>query len=255
MESGELALAFLAEAERLGAAVDLVILDYQMPGMNGAEMLRRLRRTGARTGVILLTSVDDMLALRELKAAGAQAILTKPARSTLLRETISEVRAKARRTMRAEQPAPEAKGAVPAARAEVVPDGEIDILVAEDNEVNQLVLRQILDGTGRRYMVAENGREALALWRSRHPALIIMDVSMPEMNGLEATEAIRRAEAEEGLRRTPIVGLTAHALEGDRERCLKAGMDDYMTKPVSPARLEAKVDEWLPAAGVALGAG
>ncbi|MCT7374416.1 hybrid sensor histidine kinase/response regulator [Chelativorans salis] len=255
VESGEMALAFLAEAERMGAAVDLVILDYQMPGMNGAEMLQRLRRTGTRTGVILLTSVDDMLALRELKAAGAQAILTKPARSALLRETISEVLAKARRTARAEQPVPEVESAVPAVQTEAVPSGEIDILVAEDNEVNQLVLRQILDGTGRRYVVAEDGREALALWRSRRPALILMDVSMPEMNGLEVTEAIRRAEAEQGLQRTPIVGLTAHALEGDRERCLEAGMDDYMTKPVSPARLEAKVDEWLPATDVAWRAG
>jgi CheY-like chemotaxis protein len=120
------------------------------------------------------------------------------------------------------------------------------ILVAEDNEVNQLVFRQILSGFGQDFSLAENGRQALELWKKERPALIIMDVSMPEMNGLEATRAIREIEESEGLARTPIIGVTAHALKGDRDKCMDAGMDDYLTKPVSPGRLESKILEWLP---------
>lgn len=264
VESGAVALAFIEEAERRGAGVDLMVLDYQMPQMSGAQVLREMRARGLleRIGVVLLTSVDDTIALRELKSSGAEAILTKPTRSALLRETIEEVLAgmqepgrqpKDRPHPGPERPAPvilhgpklvemqEREPAV-AARPET---GGVEILVAEDNEVNQLVFEQILGGMGRQFAVAENGREAVDAWRRHRPALILMDVSMPEMNGHEATRAIRRAEEAEGVPRTPIIGLTAHALEGDRERCLEAGMDDYMTKPVSPARLEAKIREWL----------
>jgi CheY-like chemotaxis protein len=120
-----------------------------------------------------------------------------------------------------------------------------DILVAEDNEVNQLVFRQILEQLGHGFQIVGDGRRAVEAWRTSRPRVILMDVSMPEMNGLEATAAIRAAEAAEGLSRTPIIGVTAHALKGDRERCLEAGMDDYLTKPVSPQRIAAKLAEWM----------
>ncbi|WP_309085304.1 response regulator [Chelativorans sp.] len=260
VENGRIALAFLHEAARLEAPVDLVILDYQMPGMNGAELLRRLRMSphGADTPAVLLTSVDDATALRDLKSAGARAVLTKPARSAVLRKTITEILAQTPRAARRAEAAGELRhnaGGGPKS-AEILslpsaPERKLDILVAEDNDVNQLVFRHVLENSGRRFAIAENGREAVALWRRGRPALVLMDISMPEMNGLEATAAIRLAEAEEKLARTPIIGLTAHALEGDRERCLRAGMDDYMTKPVSPAKLEAKISEWLPRADAA----
>ncbi|WP_265520067.1 response regulator [Nitratireductor luteus] len=264
VESGAVALAFIEEAERLGAGVDLMVLDYQMPRMNGAQVLREMRAGGLldRIGVVLLTSVDDTIALQELKSSGAEAILTKPTRSALLRGTIEEVLAGMQeRGWRSKDEAgtepaklapvisytlgPKVKRQREAVVAPVPETGGAEILVAEDNEVNQLVFEQILGGMGRKFTLAENGREAVEAWRKHRPALILMDVSMPEMNGHEATRAIRWAEDAEGLPRTPIVGLTAHALEGDRERCLDAGMDDYMTKPVSPARLEAKISEWL----------
>lgn len=125
---------------------------------------------------------------------------------------------------------------------------DLQILVAEDNEVNQIVFTQILEELGLSYQIADNGGTVVELWKSKRPALVLMDVSMPVMNGHEATRAIRELEAaDDTLGRTPIVGVTAHALSGDMERCLEAGMDDYMTKPISPEKLEAKISDWLPA--------
>ncbi len=126
------------------------------------------------------------------------------------------------------------------------------ILVAEDNEVNQIVVEQILLDAGHSYAIVENGRLALEQFKAARPDLVLMDVSMPEMNGLEATEAMRAAEAEAGDGvHTPIIGLTAHALKGDKEICIDAGMDDYMPKPISPDALQAKIAEWLEKSGKA----
>ena len=124
------------------------------------------------------------------------------------------------------------------------PNAPLDILIAEDNEVNQLVFGQILNGLGLTYRIAGNGRTAVEMYRALQPKLILMDVSMPEMNGYEAARAIRAAEARTGSH-IPIIGVTAHALKGDREKCLEAGMDDYLAKPVSPDRLGAKIGTWL----------
>ena len=124
------------------------------------------------------------------------------------------------------------------------------ILVAEDNEVNQIVVEQILIDAGHAYVIVDNGKLALEQFMAERPDLVLMDVSMPEMNGLEATRAMREAEAEAGDGvRTPIIGLTAHALKGDKEICLEAGMDDYMPKPISPDALQAKIAEWLQTSG------
>ncbi|WP_292139838.1 response regulator, partial [Mesorhizobium sp.] len=120
----------------------------------------------------------------------------------------------------------------------------LDILVAEDNEVNQMVFTQILGETGYGFEIVGNGRKALDAYGRLNPRMILMDVSMPEMNGLEATAVIRRLEEESGMH-VPIVGVTAHALKGDRERCLEAGMDDYLPKPISPRALLEKLERWL----------
>lgn len=122
--------------------------------------------------------------------------------------------------------------------------GQVTILVAEDNDVNQMVVEQILETTGHSFTIVANGREALDLYHELQPALVLMDVSMPDIDGLEATKAIREAEKETG-RHIPIIGLTAHALKGDREMCLEAGMDDYMSKPISPDKLISVIDGWL----------
>jgi len=118
------------------------------------------------------------------------------------------------------------------------------ILVAEDNEVNQMVIEYTLLDAGYEFMIVENGKLAVQQFQSIKPDLILMDVSMPEMNGMEATQAIRELEVETGGHVT-IVALTAHALQGDRERCIEAGMDDYMPKPISPKALTERLAQWL----------
>lgn len=121
------------------------------------------------------------------------------------------------------------------------------VLVAEDNHVNQIVFEQILEGIDADFRIVCNGEEALAAWRASAPDLILMDVSMPVMNGLQATQAIRKAERDEtgSASHTPIIAVTAHAMGGDKERCLSAGMDDYLSKPVSPDKLEAIIAKWV----------
>ncbi|MEM7290569.1 MAG: response regulator, partial [Pseudomonadota bacterium] len=124
-------------------------------------------------------------------------------------------------------------------------DGQIDVLVAEDNEVNQIVFKQILANTNVTFKIVENGRLAVANYKASPPKMILMDISMPEMNGKEAAQAIRQHERQNNLRRTPIIGVTAHALKGDMEACIEAGMDDYLSKPVAPSKLVVKVEQWL----------
>ncbi|WP_245489370.1 MULTISPECIES: PAS-domain containing protein [unclassified Mesorhizobium] len=265
-ESGAEGLKVLIAAAAYGVPVDCVVLDYQMPGMSGAEMARIVRNTAglAHTPIIMLTSVDQSLANTAYRDLGIDAQLIKPARSSILLETLVATIQRHRHSSAAAQPAAAAQGAPraapaqtaasdramlqpPPARARPRPaDAELglDILVAEDNEVNQLVFTQILGETGYRFEIVSNGRKALEAFGKLNPRMILMDVSMPEMNGLEATGAIRRLEEDMGTH-VPIVGVTAHALKGDRERCLEAGMDDYLPKPISPRALLEKLERWL----------
>jgi PAS domain S-box-containing protein len=120
---------------------------------------------------------------------------------------------------------------------------DLDILVAEDNEVNQIVFSQILEGLGYRYAIAADGEEAVTLWRERSPRLILMDVSLPKLNGFEASCAIRTLEGEEV--RTPIIGVLAQAFERDRDQCFSSGMDDVILKPISPEALETVFEKFL----------
>ncbi len=121
-------------------------------------------------------------------------------------------------------------------------NSQVDILIAEDNEINQFLIDEILRSTEYSFRIVDNGEKAVQAWRDYAPRLILMDVSMPVMGGIEACEAIR--EQEHGIR-TPIVAVTAHALRGDRQRCMDAGMDDYLCKPVSPKSVTAMVTRWI----------
>ncbi|WP_292224959.1 PAS-domain containing protein [Mesorhizobium sp.] len=264
-ESGAEGLKVLIAAAAYGVPVDCVVLDYQMPGMTGAEMARIVRNTAglAHTPIIMLTSVDQSLANTAYRDLGIDAQLIKPARSSVLLETLVATIQRHRHTSAAAQPAvggglsQAAPGQTatsdramlqpPPVRARQRPaeaERGIDILVAEDNEVNQMVFTQILGETGYRFEIVGNGRKALDAFGKLNPRMILMDVSMPEMNGLEATGAIRKLEQDMGTH-VPIVGVTAHALKGDRERCLEAGMDDYLPKPISPRALLEKLERWL----------
>ncbi len=244
------ALAVMRAACENDIKLDLVILDYQMPEMDGAEVLRIMREDPALSHlpVVMLTSVDSAEANKKLNGLGAEANLTKPTRSSHLLETILQVMAdnQASIVSRNEAAQRDAPQVTKSQFATVVSEPQqLDILVAEDNQVNQIVFRQILEETGLNYKLVENGRLALAAYKVQQPRLILMDVSMPEMNGKEATVAIREFESQKNLNRIPIVGVTAHALKGDMESCIDAGMDDYLSKPVSPKNLVLKVQQWL----------
>lgn len=252
-EGGATGFAILEAAADLGIKVDAVVLDYHMPDMNGAEVARCLRADSrfADLPIIFLTSMDISGTEKEFAALNGHAHLMKPARANVMRNTVVEV-VRASRVKQASEteimrlqkeveaaPPPAATPAPKKRAADFV-----DVLVAEDNEVNQIVFTQILQGTGLSFLVVNNGQEAVEAWEQHTPRLIMMDVSMPVMNGHQATKLIRQKEQGQG-HRVPVIGVTAHALESDRELCLDAGMDDYMSKPISPELLEDKIRQWL----------
>ncbi|QKK30214.1 response regulator [Rhizobium indicum] len=247
-EGGGTGLAILEAAAGLGVTVDAVVLDYHMPDMNGADVARRLRADPrfVELPIIFLTSMDISGTEKEFAALNGHAHLMKPARANVLRNTVVEVvrASRVRQASEAEIARLQTEVAVPAPAPQKRAAEFVDVLVAEDNEVNQIVFTQILQGTGLSFLVVDNGEEAVAAWERHTPRIIMMDVSMPVMNGHQATQTIREREKGQG-HRVPIIGVTAHALESDRELCLDAGMDDYMSKPISPELLAEKIRQWL----------
>jgi PAS domain S-box-containing protein len=259
--SGPEGIAVLKAVAAHGLKVDCIILDYQMPVMTGADVAREVRATPliAATPIVMLTSVDQSLGQPGYRSLDIDAHLIKPARSSALLEavvsTIQKHRGKADGVDQAPPPAPQPAAFVPQAPEPARPElriksrpnearHRVDILVAEDNEVNQLVFTQILSETGHTFEIVGNGRLAVEAQKTMNPKMILMDVSMPEMGGLEATGKIREAEQITG-EHVPIVGVTAHALKGDRERCIESGMDDYLSKPISPKALMQKIERWI----------
>jgi PAS domain S-box-containing protein len=269
-------LEVLRAAANFNVGVDCLILDYQMPGMNGAEMAKIMSQSRklAEVPIVMLTSVDQSLSGVVGREANIVTQLVKPVRSSQLLETVVSAIQKRRegstpagerdlsafRSMRASKPsaapvtedrpmadapnADPAEAPTSAGKPARRTHAGLDVLVAEDNEVNQLVFSQILGETDLSFELVANGKLAVDAYQTLKPRMILMDVSMPEMNGLEATGAIRELETMSGVH-VPIVGVTAHALKGDRERCLESGMDDYLSKPISPKALLEKVQAWL----------
>jgi len=265
VESGPRAINVLQNAVAKDIKIDLIISDYQMPGMNGGDLFRSLQSKAdfAEIPMILLTSVNADNAIRRLKEEGLASVLTKPARASLLLDTITKCLFKSQNskavpiaTKRVDRLPPLAE-ASPVRRPE--PSGSLenrtiskldaapaglDVLIAEDNETNQIYIKYLMEQMGVRFKIVPNGRAAVDYWRSESPGLILMDISMPEMNGYQATQAIRATEKKNGLGRTPIIALTAHTLKGDEERCIEAGMDDFASKPISVVGLKSKLARW-----------
>ncbi len=229
--SGADALAALAA----GGAFDVVLTDHDMPEMDGIALLRRIRAEGWTVPVMLLSS-NPAMAMAEADAGELAAILQKP----LLR---ADLYRRLQSLTRPAEPEPEVAEVV----ALPVPSERraVRVLAAEDNRTNQLVFQKMVRGTGIELTFASNGREAVDLWQSLRPDMIFMDISMPEMDGREAAQAIRRAEA--GQRHVPIIAMTAHAMEGDAESILAAGIDRYMTKPLRKGAIIDMLVEYRPA--------
>ncbi|MBX3026842.1 response regulator [bacterium] len=226
--SGAAALAALDDAA--GDPFALVVLDMQMPEMDGAETARRIR-ADARVADLPLLLLSSTAALRDSGATPFAAALAKPVRQAALLRTLREILGgRAERRPRRVAPALASGGESPR------------VLLAEDNAVNRTVALRMLQKLGCRAEAVETGRQAVGAVERAHYDLILMDVQMPEMDGFEATAEIRRRA--DDRRRTPIIAMTAHALEGDRERCLAAGMDDYVSKPMTIAALAEALARW-----------
>jgi two-component system, sensor histidine kinase and response regulator len=230
-ESGESGLAELSRAASEGNPYRLLLLDEQMPGMDGMEVLERIRQNPALESVVImmLTSSDQVEGVALCRKMGVETYLIKPISS-------SDLLASIRLAIGAHTLAGTVTRPVAAISASSL---SLRILLAEDNLVNQKVAMGMLGKMGHRITLATNGMEALEQWRQSNFDLILMDVQMPEMNGLQATMQIRREEATGA--HVPIVAMTASAMREDRDHCLEAGMDDFISKPVSYKVIEEMI--------------
>jgi CheY-like chemotaxis protein len=228
--SGTEALAALEQAQMTGTPFSMVLLDYQMPEMDGFQLAERIKQHPdfAPTVVMMLTSAGQRGDGRRCRELGVAVYLTKPVRQSLLLEALLEVTARTR----ANEPISQliTRHTLPQ------PQQGLRVLLAEDNKVNQLVALRVLEKQGHRVILANDGREALLAFEDNELDVILLDVQMPEIDGLEAATEIRRREAGNG-KRIPIIGLTAHAMAEDRRACLAAGMDAYLAKPFQPREL------------------
>jgi signal transduction histidine kinase/CheY-like chemotaxis protein len=239
-ESGPAALDRLRAARREGRPFSLALLDMQMPGMDGITLAREIHSDPelAETPAILLSSMGSNWSAEDLSAIGIRTRLTKPVRHSNLIQSIVNVLARPnpgedREPVDPTPPLPR--------RASTGSKG--CVLLVEDNVVNERVATRMLERLGYRVEVAANGIEALATMDEKSFDLVLMDCQMPQMDGFEASRAIRLREG--SAKHTTIVAMTANAMQGDRERCLEAGMDDYISKPVVIGDLEAILDRWM----------
>ncbi len=234
-DSARAALAQLDRAANAGQPVSLIVTDLHMPDMDGFQLTETVRsRDAYRTlPVVLLTSSaspGDNARCAELQIA---ARLLKPVKQSLLLDNLMRILSGASRIDAA------APRTAPAGAS--VADRALRVLLAEDNAVNQKFAVRLLSGAGHEVTVACNGREAVDRWSQGAFDIVLMDVQMPELDGLDATREIRAREGPTG-RRTPVVAMTANAMAGDREACLDAGMDGYVSKPVKKEALFAEID-------------
>ncbi|HUJ33114.1 MAG TPA: response regulator [Candidatus Acidoferrum sp.] len=240
VDSGPRALLELPAAIEAGKPYRLILLDMHMPGMDGFQFVEHLRRRPeiSTATIMMLTSAGHRGDSERCKALGISAYLLKPIRQSELREAIARLLG-----------AKEQQGAIPLITRYSLydardPESVLRILLVEDNVVNQRLATRMLEKRGHRVVLAGNGREALAALAKDNFDLVFMDVQMPEMDGFEATAAIR-ALKDDGKARVPVIALTAHAMQGDREKCLTAGMDGYLTKPIMPRVLDDLLESYL----------
>ena len=266
--SGVEALDDIAAAADRGENYDLIIMDWKMPGMDGLETTRRIREqfTGARLPrIIMVTAFGRQEVMQQAQTVGMEGFLIKPVNPSVMLNTIMQAFGKDA-VQRSREDSDQgtvgkALGRISGAR----------ILLAEDNEINQQVAKEILTNAGMQVSLALNGQEALDMVRRHDYDAVLMDIQMPVMDGYEATKRIRRWE--EGIRKSevgsrnkkggdsesnsafriphsafhslPIIAMTAHAMTGDREKSLAAGMNDHVAKPIDPSELFTILDKWI----------
>jgi two-component system sensor histidine kinase/response regulator len=218
---------------------DLVLLDMHMPEMDGEETLRVIKDNPEirDVPVVILTSIGERGDVARLEALGCAGYMTKPIKQSQLFDTIV--------TVLSQKKADTKEKPMPIVTRYIITEQKyqgVRILVAEDNPMNLKLAVTLLKKAGYSVDAVENGRLAVKALKQASYDLIFMDVQMPEMDGFEATKVIREIEGES--KHTPIIAMTAHAMKGDRERCLQAGMDDYISKPIEPKEMFNAVEKW-----------
>jgi signal transduction histidine kinase/CheY-like chemotaxis protein len=240
VDGGREALVQLSEAREAGEPYGLILTDMHMPDMDGFALVEEIRQRPelATATIMMLTSAGHRGDAARCQELGVAAYLLKPIRQSELREAIARVLG-----------AREQDGAIPLITRFSLsdarePNGFLRVLLAEDNLVNQRLAVRLLEKRGHQVVVAATGLEALRALEKEKFDLVLMDVQMPEMDGLEATIAIRNKEKSTGLHQ-PVVAVTAHAMKGDREKCLAGGMDGYLTKPIRPQDLDQLLEIYV----------
>jgi len=235
VENAQEAFRLLCQAQESGEPFDLVLTDVSMPEMDGFDLAKRIKDDSkiSSTLIMMLTSGDQPGNITRCEELGIVAYLLKPVKQSELLDAI---------LLAVGATDAEDDEAVLAAAAEAPDVRPLTIVLAEDSLVGQKLVVGILKKFGHAMYVANNGKEVLGLMESHQPDLILMDVQMPELDGLETTAVIRSKEARLGSH-VPIIAMTAHAIKGDRERCLEAGMDAYVSKPIHARRLFAAIEE------------
>jgi two-component system, sensor histidine kinase and response regulator len=240
VNGGAGALAQLSAAREEGEPYNLILTDMHMPDMDGFALVEQIRHKPelATATIMMLTSAGHRGDAARCQELGVSAYLLKPIRQSELREAVARVLG-----------AREHDGAIPlitrfSLQDAREPDAYLSVLLAEDNLVNQRLVVRLLEKRGHRVVVAGTGLEALQALEKESFDLVLMDVQMPEMDGLEATAAIREKEKSNG-RHQPVVALTAHAMKGDREKCMAGGMDGYLSKPIRPQELDQLLEIYV----------
>jgi CheY-like chemotaxis protein len=236
--SGEEALRIL-QGQGQGRPFELVILDWAMPGLGGIETARRImedQKIEKKPAIFLSTAYDQEEILGRAEEIGIKSLLFKPVTQSVLfnaiMETLGSGAPQEARRLGRESAVNGSLKAISGAR----------VLLAEDNDINQQVAREILEGAGLAVTIADNGREAVEALEREEFDLVFMDIQMPEMDGLSATRVLR---AQERFQELPIIAMTAHAMSGDKEKSLAAGMNDHISKPIDPNELFTLLLKWV----------
>jgi CheY-like chemotaxis protein len=238
VDGGKKAIAVLKEAKDSGNPYPLVLLDVNMPDMDGFTTAEHIKNTPELSGVtiMMLSSAGRREEMRRCKELGISIHLTKPVKQSELLEAIMKAlgTVSSVRTTDAQHSNPQP----------MKPGSNLHILLAEDNPINQKLTIRVLQKRGHHVTLVENGKQALEQTEKEDYDLILMDVQMPVMGGFEATERIRAREKRTGVR-TPIIAMTACAMKGDKEKCLQAGMNGYVSKPIQVDELYKTIEQVL----------
>jgi len=239
VEDGPHALVELEKAAAEGNPYELVLMDWKMPKMDGIETSKRIKADEKLTSIptiIMVTAYGREEIMKQAESTGLEGFLIKPVNQSVLFNTIMDVFGrKVEREVRPLRPTDDKREALEKIRG-------ARILLAEDSEINQQVATELLESVGLVVEVAENGRVAVDKAKAGNFDAVLMDIQMPEMDGFEATATLRRDEA---LKDLPIIAMTAHAMAGDREKSIEAGMVDHVTKPIDPDALFATLVKWI----------